>query len=155
MTGIRVIKVFTREEAAARGLRERAVDIERRNVRLVTVWGLTFPLIDFLGSIATLILLWAGGLLVTRGQFSIGGLVAFNTYIGMRAWPMLALGWAINLFREVRRRFPDQNGFLDTEPTIRERPDALTLEICMGRSSSTTCRSSARESAFSTMSAFM
>ena len=127
MTGIRVIKVFTREDAAARGLREGAMEIELRNVRLVTVWGLTFPLIDFLGSIATLILLWAGGLLVTRGQFSIGGLVAFNTYIGMLAWPMLALGWAINLFQRGQASLVRINEILDTQPTILERPDALTL----------------------------
>jgi ATP-binding cassette subfamily B protein len=102
------------------------MDIERRNVRLVTVWGLTFPLIDFLGSIATLILLWAGGLLVTRGQFSIGGLVAFNTYIGMLAWPMLALGWAINLFQRGQASLARINEILDMQPTILERPDALT-----------------------------
>ncbi|MCX6084396.1 MAG: ABC transporter ATP-binding protein [Caldiserica bacterium] len=132
VTGIRVIKVFTREDAAARGLQERAMDIARRNVRLVTVWGLTFPLIDFLGSIATLILLWAGGLLVTRGQFSIGGLVAFNTYIGMLAWPMLALGWAINLFQRGQASLARINEVLDMEPTILERPDALTLDDMRG-----------------------
>src|SRR5450756_1164561 len=127
MTGIRVVKVFTREEAATHGLQERAMDIERRNIRLVTVWGLTFPLIEFLGSIATLILLWAGGLLVTRGQFTIGGLVAFNTYIGMLAWPMLALGWAINLFQRGQASLARINEILDMQPTILERPDALTL----------------------------
>jgi len=127
MTGIRVLKVFTREEAATHGLQERAMDIERRNIRLVTVWGLTFPLIEFLGSVATLILLWAGGLLVTRGQFSIGGLVAFNTYIGMLAWPMLALGWAINLFQRGQASLARINEILDMQPTILERPDILTL----------------------------
>lgn len=127
MTGIRVLKVFTREEAATHGLQERAMDIERRNIRLVTVWGLTFPLIEFLGSVATLILLWAGGLLVTRGQFTIGGLVAFNTYIGMLAWPMLALGWAINLFQRGQASLARINEILDMQPTILERPDTLTL----------------------------
>jgi len=127
MTGIRVVKVFTREDATMRGLRERAMDIERRNIRLVTVWGLTFPLIEFLGSIATLILLWAGGLFVTRGQFSIGGLVAFNTYIGMLSWPMLALGWAINLFQRGQASLARINEILDMQPTILELPDALTL----------------------------
>lgn len=132
MTGIRVVKVFTREDATTRGLQERAMDIERRNVRLVTVWGLTFPLIEFLGSIATLILLWAGGLLVTRGQFSIGGLVAFNTYIGMLSWPMLALGWAINLFQRGQASLARINEILDMQPTIRELPDALMLDDMHG-----------------------
>lgn len=132
MTGIRVIKVFTREDAAMRGLRNRSTEIERRNVKLVTVWGLTFPLIDFLGSVATLILLWTGGLLVTRGQFSIGGLVAFNTYIGLLSWPMLALGWAINLFQRGQASLARINEILDVQPTILERPDALALDEMRG-----------------------
>lgn len=132
MTGIRVIKVFTREDAATRGLTSKSIEIERRNIRLVTVWGLTFPLIDFLGAVATLILLWAGGLLVTRGEFSIGGLVAFNTYVGMLAWPMLALGWAINLFQRGQASLVRINEVLDLQPTIVERPEARTLDSMLG-----------------------
>ncbi|MHB8071892.1 MAG: ABC transporter ATP-binding protein [Candidatus Cryosericum sp.] len=132
MTGIRVIKVFTREDAATRGLTSKSMEIERRNIRLVTVWGLTFPLIDFLGAVATLILLWAGGLLVTRGQFSIGGLVAFNTYVGMLAWPMLALGWAINLFQRGQASLARINDVLDRQPTIIEKPEARSLDGMRG-----------------------
>ena len=132
MTGIRVIKVFTREEDALRGLRAKAREIEHRNVRLVTVWGLMFPLIDFLAAVAMLVLLWAGGLLVTRDQFSIGGLVAFNTYIGMLSWPMLALGWAINLFRRGQASLSRINEVLDMQPTIVDLPDALPLDELKG-----------------------
>ncbi len=132
MTGIRVIKVFTREEDALRGLRAKAREIEHRNVRLVTVWGLMFPLIDFLAAVAMLVLLWAGGLLVTRDQFSIGGLVAFNTYIGMLSWPMLALGWAINLFRRGQASLSRINEVLDMQPTIVDLPEALPLDELKG-----------------------
>lgn len=132
MTGIRVIKVFTREEDALRGLRAKAREIEHRNVRLVTVWGLMFPLIDFLAAVAMLVLLWAGGLLVTRDQFSIGGLVAFNTYIGMLSWPMLALGWAINLFRRGQASLSRINEVLDMQPTIVDLPEALPLDELRG-----------------------
>jgi len=83
VTGIRVIKVFMREKDALRGLRERAGELQRRDIQLIRVWGLTGPLIDFLGSVSVLVLLWYGGILTTRGSFTIGGLVAFNTYIGM------------------------------------------------------------------------
>lgn len=132
MTGARVIKVFTREEAAARGLRERAREMKRRNVQLVRLWGAAGPLIEFLGAASVLILLWYGGILTTRGQFSIGALVAFNTYIGMLSWPMTALGQAINLFQRGRASLSRINDILDQESTIREAPDAISVADLTG-----------------------
>lgn len=127
MTGMRIIKVFTREKDVARGLKEKAAGLQRRNILLVRLWGLAGPLIDFLGSVSVLVLLWYGGILATRGSFTIGGLVAFNTYIGMLAWPMTALGQAINLFQRGQASLARINDILDQQPTIRESPDALSL----------------------------
>lgn len=128
MTGMRIIKVFTREKDAARGLRAKAMDVQRRDIRLIKVWGLAGPLIDFLGAISVLVLLWYGGILATRGTFTIGGLVAFNTYIGMLAWPMTALGQAINLFQRGQASAARINEILDQSSTIQELPDAAPIE---------------------------
>lgn len=128
MTGMRIIKVFTREKDAARGLRAKAMDLQRRDIRLIKVWGLAGPLIDFLGAISVLVLLWYGGILATRGTFTIGGLVAFNTYIGMLAWPMTALGQAINLFQRGQASAARINEILDQSSTIQELPDAAPIE---------------------------
>lgn len=127
MTGMRIIKVFTREDDVARGLKDKAMRLQRRDILLVRVWGLAGPLIDFLGAASVLVLLWYGGILATRGQFTIGGLVAFNTYIGMLAWPMTALGQAINLFQRGQASLARINDILDQRPTIQEVPDALSL----------------------------
>jgi ATP-binding cassette subfamily B multidrug efflux pump len=128
MTGTRVIKVFTREGNASHGLREKAKDMQRRHIHLIRVWGLAGPLIDFLGAVSVLVLLWYGGVLTTRGQFTIGGLVAFNTYIGMLAWPMTALGQAINLFQRGQASIARINEILDQSPTIQELPDAVSVD---------------------------
>ena len=128
MTGMRIIKVFTREKDAARGLRAKAMDLQRRDIRLIKVWGLAGPLIDFLGAISVLVLLWYGGILATRGTFTIGGLVAFNTYIGMLAWPMTALGQAINLFQRGQASAARINEILDQSSTIQELPGAAPIE---------------------------
>ena len=128
MTGMRIIKVFTREKDAARGLRAKAMDLQRRDIRLIKIWGLAGPLIDFLGAISVLVLLWYGGILATRGTFTIGGLVAFNTYIGMLAWPMTALGQAINLFQRGQASAARINEILDQSSTIQELPDAVSIE---------------------------
>ena len=128
MTGMRIIKVFTREKDAARGLRVKAMDLQRRDIHLIKIWGLAGPLIDFLGAISVLVLLWYGGILATRGTFTIGGLVAFNTYIGMLAWPMTALGQAINLFQRGQASAARINEILDRSSTIQELPDAVPIE---------------------------
>ncbi|MHB8106394.1 MAG: ABC transporter ATP-binding protein [Candidatus Cryosericum sp.] len=128
MTGMRIIKVFTREKDVARGLRVKAMDMQRRDIHLIRVWGVAGPLIDFLGAISVLVLLWYGGILATRGTFTIGGLVAFNTYIGMLAWPMTALGQAINLFQRGQASTARINDILDQSSTIQELPDAVPIE---------------------------
>jgi ATP-binding cassette subfamily B protein len=128
MTGMRIIKVFTREKDVARGLKVKALDMQRRDIQLIRVWGLAGPLIDFLGAVSVLVLLWYGGILVTRGTFTIGGLVAFNTYIGMLAWPMMALGQAINLFQRGQASTARINEILDQSPTIQELPDAVPID---------------------------
>lgn len=128
MTGMRIIKVFTREKDVARGLRVKAMDMQRRNIQLIKVWGLAGALIDFLGAISVLVLLWYGGILATRGTFTIGGLVAFNTYIGMLAWPMTALGQAINLFQRGQASTARINEILDQSSTIQELPDAAPID---------------------------
>jgi ATP-binding cassette subfamily B protein len=128
MTGLRIIKVFTREKDVARGLRVKAMDMQRRDIQLIKVWGLAGPLIDFLGAISVLVLLWYGGILATRGTFTIGGLVAFNTYIGMLAWPMTALGQATNLFQRGQASTARINEILDQSSTIQELPDAVPID---------------------------
>jgi ATP-binding cassette subfamily B protein len=128
MTGMRIIKVFTREKDVARGLRVKAMDMQRRDIHLIRVWGVAGPLIDFLGAISVLVLLWYGGILATRGTFTIGGLVAFNTYIGMLAWPMTALGQAINLFQRGQASTARINDILDQSSTIQEPPDAVSID---------------------------
>jgi ATP-binding cassette subfamily B protein len=130
--GMRVIKVFTREKDTARGLREKAMDMQRRDISLIRIWGLAEPLIDFLGSVSVLVLLWYGGILATRGRFTIGGLVAFNTYIGMLAWPMIALGQAINLFQRGQASLARINEILDQSPSIQELPDAIPVDELRG-----------------------
>jgi ATP-binding cassette subfamily B multidrug efflux pump len=128
MTGLRIIKVFTREKDVARGLGVKAMDMQRRDIQLIKVWGLAGPLIDFLGAVSVLVLLWYGGILTTRGTFTIGGLVAFNTYIGMLAWPMTALGQAINLFQRGQASTARINEILDQSSTIQELPDAVPVD---------------------------
>src|SRR5262249_46345190 len=70
-----------------------------KNRGMIRIMSTMWPSLSLLGGIATAIVLWAGGTAVVRGQITLGELVAFQIYLGMLLWPMVAFGWVSNLFQ--------------------------------------------------------
>jgi ATP-binding cassette subfamily B multidrug efflux pump len=99
LSGIKVIKVFVQERGEIQKFDVFSRDYIEKNVRLIRVWGLFWPLIMFLAALGEVIVLWRGGMAVIFGEVSIGSFVAFIAYLQMLVWPMIAIGWAINLFQ--------------------------------------------------------
>jgi len=66
---------------------------------LVRLWGTLNPLFAFFGGLGAVIVLGAGGVLTIRGTITVGSFVAFGMYLTMLTWPMIALGWVVNLFQ--------------------------------------------------------
>src|SRR5499426_3688889 len=66
---------------------------------MIKVMSFMWPSLSLLGGIATAIVLWVGGMAVVRGRITLGELVAFQIYLGMLLWPMIAFGWTANLFQ--------------------------------------------------------
>jgi ATP-binding cassette, subfamily B, multidrug efflux pump len=99
-SGIRTIKAYAQEEAEIRVFREANEHYRGLNVRYVLLSGLLWPTITLiLGSIGAIVLL-IGGRFVAAGTMTLGDLVLFNAYLGMLAWPMIALGWTVNLYQQ-------------------------------------------------------
>ncbi len=99
-SGIRTIKAYAQEESEIRVFREANERYRALNVRYVLLSGLLWPSISVaLGLIGALVLL-IGGRFVAAGTMSLGDLVLFNAYLGMLAWPMIALGWTVNLYQQ-------------------------------------------------------
>jgi ATP-binding cassette subfamily B protein len=124
LSGVRVIRAFTREAAeveAFAGMNREYVD---RNQRLIQVWGVFHPLLAFLAGLAALLALYLGGREVIRAHISLGSFVAFTVYLAMLNWPVVALGWVINLFQRGMASFRRLAEILDVEPAIRSAPDA-------------------------------
>ncbi|HET9252455.1 MAG TPA: ABC transporter ATP-binding protein [Candidatus Eisenbacteria bacterium] len=99
LTGIRVVKAHVEEEGeyeAFRKIHERYTDENRKMIRL---WAAMWPMLSLLGGVAAALVLWLGGLAVVNGRISLGELVAFQIYLAMLVWPMVALGWVSNLFQ--------------------------------------------------------
>lgn len=124
-SGIRVVKAYAQEKhehAAFNALNEEYV---RRSISFARIDSLLWPAMYFISGLAVAILLWRGGIDVIEGRITLGRLVRFNTYLASLAWPMIALGWTVNLLQqgaasmariqEVRTAEP---AIRDTEPTL-------------------------------------
>jgi ATP-binding cassette subfamily B protein len=117
LSGIRVVKSYVQEEHEIAHFRSQSEEYIRRNLRLVKVRAGLWSTIDFLLGLTTLTALVAGGWEVMNGRLSIGGLVAFLSYLALLAWPMIAMGWVLNMWQE---------GLASTErilAILREKPE--------------------------------
>jgi len=92
----------------------------------------TWPLVGFLSALSTLIVLWAGGGMVVQGAISIGDLVAMTLYVGMMTWPFIALGFFTVMYARSMAALSRVFELLDTEPEVKEAPDAVPLEVRRG-----------------------
>ena len=118
ISGVRVIKVFNAYEGEEKHLRKLSWKHFRKNIDLVKVFGLMFPAVSFIGGIATAIVLYAGGSRVILGEISLGDFVAFTTYLSMLIWPMIAIGWVVNVFQRGSASMDRINDLLSQRPVI-------------------------------------
>jgi ATP-binding cassette subfamily B multidrug efflux pump len=99
LSGARIVRAYRQE--AAEIARFGAINDQylTLNMSLVRLWGTLNPLFAFFGGLGAVIVLGAGGALTIRGTISVGSFVAFGMYLTMLTWPMIALGWVVNLFQ--------------------------------------------------------
>ncbi len=99
LAGIRVVKAHVEEEGEHQAFRALHDDYTEKNRGMIRIMSVMWPSLSLLGGIASAIVLWVGGNAVVRGQMTLGELVAFQIYLGMLLWPMVAFGWVTNLFQ--------------------------------------------------------
>jgi len=121
LTGVRVIRAYRQEEVEKHSFGELNREYVGRNIKLIRTWSLFMPALTGLIGITFLIILWQGGRLVIRGEISLGALIAFNSYLGLLVWPMIALGWVTNIFQRGAASMGRLNYILQAEPKINDR----------------------------------
>jgi ATP-binding cassette subfamily B protein len=99
LTGIRVVKAHVEEEGELRAFRALHDDYTEKNRAMIKIMAAMWPALSLLGGVAAAIVLWVGGSAVVNGRITLGEFVAFQIYLGMLVWPMVALGWVSNLFQ--------------------------------------------------------
>jgi len=98
-SGIRVIQAYAQEENQIRGFGEISSDYRKKTMWLATLWGVFWPLMQVHAGIAATIVLWLGGRQVLTGTMSLGEFVAFNGYLAMLTWPLMAIGYTANQYQ--------------------------------------------------------
>ncbi len=132
LSGVRMIRAFVQEKAEMRRFEELNRAYIAQNLRLVRVQGLFQPLLEALIGVTFLVVLWVGGQQVLAGRISVGSFVMFNTYMGMLVWPMIALGWVVNLMQRGSASLQRINDILHEQPSIAAPPDAVSLGAVRG-----------------------
>jgi ATP-binding cassette subfamily B multidrug efflux pump len=98
-SGARLVRAFAQEEAQIAAFEKSNQENIRRGLRLVQLMGMLWPTLEFILGLALAITLLVGGHEVLSHRISIGDFVAFNTYMVMLTWPVIALGWVVNLWQ--------------------------------------------------------
>jgi ATP-binding cassette subfamily B protein len=131
-SGARLIRAFAREESQI-GLFEKLNRLYiARSLRLVQLMGMLWPTLEFILGVSMVITLLVGGHLVITHRISVGDFVEFNTYMILLIWPIIAVGWVVNLFQRGTASVQRIDELLQAEPAINDsladlaiRPDAV------------------------------
>jgi ATP-binding cassette subfamily B protein len=124
ISGIRVVKAFAREESEVAEFRKLNADYVRRNVSLIRLWGLFYPLMTALIGLSSVALLWFGGRQVISEHLTLGEFVAFMGYLAMLTWPTIAVGWVLNIFQRGAASMGRMLEIMDAPPDIHDVPGA-------------------------------
>jgi ATP-binding cassette subfamily B protein len=132
LSGVRMIRAFVQERAELRRFEELNRQYIAQNIKLVRIQGIFQPLLEALIGVTFLVVLWVGGYQVLRGRISLGSFVMFNTYMGMLVWPMIALGWVVNLMQRGSASLKRINQIFKEQPTIAAPAGASPLGAVRG-----------------------
>ena len=120
MAGIRVVKAFVQEKHEIAEFERMNRELVAKNRELIRAQSVFYPTMELMIGLAVVVVIWVGGRQVISGAISLGDFVAFNMYLGRLTWPMIALGWVVNLLERGRASMQRLNYILDTAPEVKD-----------------------------------
>jgi len=127
-SGIRVIKSYVREDFEKNEFDNISFDYQKKNLMLARLQSFSFPMMFLLTSLSIIIVIYFGGIKVMEGSLSIGNISSFIIYLGQLTWPMIALGWIINLIQRAAPSMQRINNIINIKPDISDN-DSTDLKI--------------------------
>ncbi len=122
LAGVRVVRAYRQEEAELERFRVSNEEYVQRNKGLIRLQGAFYPSMGLLMGVSELLVLWIGSRHVIAGRMTVGDLVAFNAYLMMLSWPMIAFGWVTNLLQRGMASWKRMQEVMDTQPAIVDQP---------------------------------
>ncbi len=119
-SGARVIRAYVQEDAEIAAFEKSNQEYIARSLKLVRLMGMLWPTLETMLGLAIVLVLWLGGREVLYGHMSVGDFVAFNTYMVQLTWPIIALGWVINIFQRGTASMARINEILVQKPEIED-----------------------------------
>jgi ATP-binding cassette, subfamily B, multidrug efflux pump len=135
LAGARIVRAYRQERAELDRFAALNEAYLTKNMDLVRLYGVMNPAFGLLAGLGAVTVLGVGGTLAARGTISVGGFVAFGLYLGMLTWPLIALGWVVNLFQRGAASMARLVEILDQAPTVADPPAPRRLPVAdTGRS---------------------
>jgi ATP-binding cassette subfamily B protein len=120
LSGVRVVRAYRQEAAELERFRRANQEYVERNRGLIRLQGLFFPTMTLFLGLGALLVLWLGSRGVVGGRITVGEFVAFNAYLALLSWPMIAFGWVTNMLQRGMASWKRMLEVLDVEPAIRD-----------------------------------
>ena len=128
-SGARLIRAYVQEEAEIRQFEAENEEYIQRSLKLVRLMGMLWPTLELMLGCAVVLVLWLGGREVVAGRMSVGQFVSFNAYMLQLTWPIIALGYVINLFQRGTASLIRLNEIMQEKSEIQDLPGAQDPEI--------------------------
>ena len=120
LSGVRVVRAYRQEDSELERFRRVNEEYLRRTRRLIVLQGFFFPSMGFFLGLGALVVVWLGSREVIQGRITVGQFVAFNSYLTMLSWPMIAFGWVTNMLQRGMASWKRMLEILETDPAIKD-----------------------------------
>jgi ATP-binding cassette subfamily B protein len=128
-SGARVIRAYVQEEAEIASFEAANQEYVARSLKLVRLMGMLWPTLELMLGLALVLVLWIGGREVLAGRMQIGAFTAFNIYMMQMTFPIIALGWVVNIFQRGTASLVRLNEILHEQPEIKNEAEAKGLPV--------------------------
>src|SRR5690349_3186369 len=132
-SGVRVVRAYAQEDAEMAAFNNLNWQYAERNLGLVRVEALMRPLMTFLIGLGYVLIIWAGVPLAVRGEITVGEFTMFNLYLTRLIWPLIALGYVVNLYQRGTASLKRLNAILRIESSIADHPHVVEQPPIKGK----------------------
>lgn len=132
-TGVRVVRAYAQESAEIASFNQLNWDYAQKNLALVRIDAVMRPLMTFLIGLGFVLIVWAGVPLAVRGEITVGQFTVFNMYLLRLIWPLIAIGYVVNLYQRGLASWKRMQAIVTIKPSIADAPNVKAQPAIVGR----------------------